>query len=98
MLIKTTSGVELGGASSAPTPAEGIDYVASGTSIRVEYRFVCSLNPGLYFVNAGVSGDVLGENKHLHRIIDAHCFRVFKKLRDNSTGIIDFSCVPEITL
>jgi lipopolysaccharide transport system ATP-binding protein len=98
MLIKTISGVELGGATSDKSSANGIMIVKKGALIHVEYRFTCLLNPGMYFLNAGVSGNVLGEVKHLHRIIDAFCFRVVGDFAGYSTGIIDFACFPEIFL
>ncbi|WP_423305219.1 Wzt carbohydrate-binding domain-containing protein, partial [Ligilactobacillus salivarius] len=50
MLIKTPTGVELGGATSAKQIAEGIGVVSSGSVLSVEYSFVCRLNEGLYFL------------------------------------------------
>lgn len=96
MLIKTISGVELGGATSDKSGKSGLAAVEKGAIIHVEYRFTCLLSPGIYFLNAGVSGNVLAEAKHLHRIIDAFCFRVIHDTSEYSTGIIDFSCFPEI--
>jgi len=98
MLIKTISGVELGGATSDKLASSELIVVNKGTLIHVEYRFTCLLNPGLYFLNAGVSGNILGEVKYLHRIIDAFCFRVVGDIAGYSTGIIDFACFPEIFL
>ena len=97
MLIKTTSGIELGGATSDRSAANGLTIVKQGDSIRVEYQFRCLLNAGLYFLNAGVSGDREGGNMHLHRIIDACCFRVMDDADGHGTGVVDFSCFPEIT-
>jgi lipopolysaccharide transport system ATP-binding protein len=96
MLIKTTSGIELGGATSDRTAVNGIAIVNQGDSIRVEYQFKCLLNAGLYFLNAGVSGDRHGSNMHLHRVIDACCFRVLNDTDGHMTGIVDFACFPEI--
>ena len=96
MLIKTISGVELGGATSDKSGIRGLAAVNKGAAIHVEFRFTCLLSPGIYFLNAGVYGNVFGESKHLHRIIDAFCFRVVHNTSGNITGIVDFSCYPEI--
>jgi lipopolysaccharide transport system ATP-binding protein len=96
MLIKTVSGVELGGATSDRSATNGLTVVTPGCSIRVEYQFRCSLNAGMYFINAGVSGDRDGAVMYLHRIIDAFCFRVLDDSLGNVTGVVDFSCFPEI--
>jgi len=98
MLIKTISGMELGGATSDRTATNGIAVVKKGSLIFVEYQFICSLTTGMYFLNAGVAGNINGEIKYLHRIIDAICFRVVSEPTEYSTGIVDFSCFPEIIL
>lgn len=98
MLIKTTSGVELGGGVSANSPRESLAYVGAGSSYRVEFRFRCALNPGVYFLNAGVVGDVDGSETYLHRLIDIAMFRVQPDTGNLATGIVDFGCYPEIEL
>lgn len=98
MLIKTISGVELGGGVSASTPRDSISVISAGSEYRVEFRFRCSLNPGVYFLNAGVVGDVDGSETYLHRLVDIAMFRVHP-IKDNvATGIVDFDCFPEIEL
>ncbi|WP_434997448.1 ABC transporter ATP-binding protein [Vibrio scophthalmi] len=96
MLIKTVSGVELGGGTSDKSASNGLKLINDGEYIRIEYKFTCSLNAGLYFTNAGVLGSISGELKYLHRITDALCFRVVEDTSGYSTGTIDFSCTPEI--
>ena len=98
MLIKTPTGVELGGATSAKQVAEGIGVVSSGSVLSVEYSFVCRLNEGLYFLNAGVSGDCGEGFHHLHRVVDALCFRVSAESKQFGLGLVDFSCAPEWSL
>lgn len=98
MLIKTTSGVELGGGTSANSPRESLPYVEAGSSYCVEFRFRCALNPSVYFLNAGVVGDVDGRETYLHRLIDIAMFRVIPGTDNLSTGIVDFGCYPELTL
>jgi len=98
MLIKTTSGVELGGAASASSVKESLAYVEGGSTYQVEFRFHCLLNPGVYFLNAGVVGEVNGNETYLHRLIDIAMFRVQPDEERLATGIVDFGCYPEFHL
>ncbi len=94
MLIKTTTGLELGGAVSAAA-GQGIPYQAPGTTVRVEFRFTCSLNPGSYFLNAGVTGNRHETEIYLHRVLDVCMFKVMPISQNTATAIIDFDCVAE---
>ncbi|MEQ1528580.1 MAG: Wzt carbohydrate-binding domain-containing protein, partial [Methylococcales bacterium] len=96
MLIKTTSGVELGGCASAASARTSLAYIETGTVYRVEYRFRCALNPGVYFLNAGVVGDINGNETFLHRLVDVAMFRVLTEMNNLATGIVDFDCYPEL--
>lgn len=96
MLIKTTSGVELGGATTDRSLTNGLAVVEQGDSVRVEFQFNCRLNAGMFFLNAGVSGEFQGEVRHLHRVIDAVCFRVMDDASGYLTGVVDFACFPEV--
>ncbi|HCF0111826.1 TPA: ABC transporter ATP-binding protein [Pseudomonas aeruginosa] len=96
MLIKTTSGVELGGAVSAASNRKSLPFVTGGSVYEVEFAFVCRLNSGVYFLNAGVVGDLNGSETYLHRLIDVAMFRVNSELASLGTGIVDFNCVPKI--
>jgi lipopolysaccharide transport system ATP-binding protein len=98
MLVKTTSGLELGGGSSANSPRDALTYVEKGSIYRVEFSFKCALNPGVYFLNAGVLGDLAGSETFMHRWIDVAMFRVLPDEENLATGIVDFSCNPELTL
>jgi lipopolysaccharide transport system ATP-binding protein len=95
MLIKTVSGVELGGGASA---RDRLAYVEVGSTYRVEFLFQCSLNPGVYFLNSGVMGGGEGGETYLHRLIDIAMFRVQADSGSLATGIVDFGCNPEIEL
>ncbi|MDH1281218.1 ABC transporter ATP-binding protein [Pseudomonas chengduensis] len=98
MMIKTLAGVELGGAASALSLQDAITYVAQGTVVRVEFAFQCNLNPGTYFLNAGVLG-ITGESEtYLHRLLDACLFRVLPVADNTATGLVDFKCVPDFTI
>lgn len=98
MLIKTTSGVELGGGASANSSRESLVCIEAGSIYRVEFRFRCALNPGVYFLNAGVIGDVGGTETFLHRLVDVAMFRVHSDIQNLGTGIVDFGCYPELEL
>ncbi len=98
MLIKTVSGVELGGGVSAISPTEKLQYVKTGTVYHVEFRFRCMLNSGIYFLNAGVMGDIHETEGYLHRLIDSAMFRVIPDDHCYTTAIVDFGCYPEIQL
>jgi len=98
MLIKTTSGVELGGAESAKSPRDSLAYIEKGITYRVEFRFRCTLNSDVYFLNAGVLGDVDGSLTYLHRLIDTAIFRVLPEAENLATAIVDFGCYSELEI
>jgi len=91
MLIKTVSGFELGGAASAPHLRHDVEYQKPQTA-QIEFQFNCNLNPGTYFLNAGVTGTIGKEDIYLHRLLDACVFKVMPVEDDKVTGIIDFCC------
>ena len=99
MLIKTISGVELGGAVSAISPAKSVPFVQSGESYQIEFRFNANLNPGCYFMNAGVLGRLDNQlEQYLCRVLDAKMFRILSDDNSCATATVDFGCVPEIQL
>jgi lipopolysaccharide transport system ATP-binding protein len=98
MLIKTISGLELGGGVSASSNHLGLTVVEAETVYSVEFEFCCRLNPGVYFMNAGVSAQVNGYDTYLHRLVDAAMFRVRAEDENLATVIIDFSCAPTFKL
>jgi lipopolysaccharide transport system ATP-binding protein len=98
MLIKTTSGLELGGGVSASSARDGLEYVEAGTICSVEFQFRCNLTQGVYFLNAGVVGGSDSSETYLHRLIDIAMFRVLPESESYTTGIVDFGCYPKIEL
>ncbi len=99
MLIKTTSGVELGGGLSASSMASAIPFVEAGNRFRVEFRFNTNLNTGVYFMNAGVVGQSGKEaDGYLHRLVDIAMFRILPDGDSYATAMVDFGCVPEIEM
>ncbi|MBO1350582.1 MAG: ABC transporter ATP-binding protein [Hormoscilla sp. GUM202] len=97
MLIKTVSGLELGGASFSPSFHDIMDFEAEQV-VTVKFRFHCLLHPGVYFLNAGVSGMVDGEFVYLARCIDAAIFRVKSEQKLCGNGTIDFNIQPSLSL
>lgn len=73
-------------------------YLAPGALVSVEFRFTCNLNPGLYFLNARVTGSHSDEETYLHRVLDLCMFKVMPVSENTATAIIDFNCVAEIEL
>lgn len=99
MLIKTSTGMPLGGGLSASTLTDAILVIRPGTQFSVDYSFECHLNPGVYFLNAGVFGcDESGEEVVLHRKADVLAFRVLPVPGNRATEIVDFGfeCTAQI--
>ena len=96
MLIKTLTGLELGGAISHPN-GEHIKYVDKSLTINVEFMFSCLLTPGVYFLNAGVQGFIDGKDGYLDRIIDAVMFKVLFEKELLCTATVDFKITPKFT-
>lgn len=99
MLIKNMKGLPICGTMSEPGVPDGRD-VAAGQVAKVRFEFECLLNPGVYFVNAGVFGvEELGQPETvLHRIVDAVAFRVLPIVDNTSTELIDFNCASVVQL
>lgn len=98
MLIKSTSGVQLGGGVSSNSLKNSLPYVKMGACYRIEFHFRCSLNPGIYFLNAGVLGADSADDTYLHRVLDAATFRVLPEDGCLTTGWVDFGCYSEVEL
>jgi len=100
-LVRTVAGIELAGASTALV-GKVIDLVHAGDGWDVRHAFVCRLLPGTYFVNAGVSAQLGGERRFLHRLVDACMFRVLPEGRQLTTGLVDLdfasSFAPAVNL
>ena len=98
MLIKTTSGFGIGGATTAYSRALKMPHVASGSIVQVRFEFDCRLLPGTYFLNAGVSGAGDGHVRFLHRVLDGLAFRVAPAPELIATELVDFNIRPTITV
>jgi lipopolysaccharide transport system ATP-binding protein len=98
MLIKTLSGFELGGAS-LHGYTKSVDYIKGQQTVRIQFKFKCLLNPGVYFLNAGVVGMSDDHLTYLARCIDVAMFRV-QHCTDHScgTGVVDLLIEPSLTV
>lgn len=95
MLIKTVSGLELGGAS-IPLAYLGISHVSAGTVLTVEFVFQANLVAGTYFLNAGVLGVVDGIEVYLDRKVDLGVFKVLHDAGSLVTALVDFHVAAHV--
>ncbi|HEX2526394.1 MAG TPA: ABC transporter ATP-binding protein [Geminicoccus sp.] len=95
MVLKTITGFEIGGMGSHEV-AESEPYIAGGSRVRVTFWFRNLLRPGIYFANAGAYSATMENREVLHRIIDAHMFRVVAapSMRWTLSGVVDVSVAP----
>jgi lipopolysaccharide transport system ATP-binding protein len=97
MLIKTMTGLELGGSVSG-LPQDSIPLVEAGQTVEARLRFRCLLDGGTYFFNAGVLARIAEEETYIDRLIDATMFRVMPQPERLATGFIDFCVASKTTL
>lgn len=97
MLIKTVSGFELAGATLYATAAD-LDQIVANSTIEVKFKFKCLLNPGVYFLNAGVMGIIDQELTYMARCIDIAMFRVQPCQNSCGTAIVDLLIEPSLTV
>ncbi len=91
-LIRTRSGLDLGGAWSAILPQDCIQAVAAGDAADVEFEFECRLHPGDYQISLSVFARDGRLEYALHGLIGAIAFRVEEISDDRSALHVDFSC------
>jgi len=96
MMIKTTSGLELGGGTYPETGSLDREF-AVGERVRVRFEFRCQLFAGMYFLNAGLMGEVDGTDSYLHRLVDAVAFRVQPDVSGKHSMYVDFDVQPTVT-
>lgn len=86
MLIKTRTGVEAAG-SVLHLAEHGKPAVKAGETLTLDFAFTCRLFPGQYFLNCGVMAEVDGEERYLHRLVDAFLLPVVNPTKRNATGL-----------
>lgn len=97
MLLKTLTGLELGGASSSAPGTPTLALAPAGVEVEVAFDFTCNLAAGVYFLNAGVGADMDGGETYIHRVVDAAMFRVAPEAEDRMTGVVDFGISARVT-
>ena len=95
MMIKSLTGVELGGHSTGREDRL-LPTAEAGKRLTARFEFECDLLPGVYFMNAGVSGILGGEWGYLHRLVDAYLFRVQDEIDLHRSGFVDFGIQAQI--
>ena len=95
-LICTPSGLVLGGAGTSLDSAEQLPTVSCSDVVVVEFSFECHLNPGTYFLTAGVSGVLGGERRFLHRVVDSCMFKVFSDEGVINTGYVNLNPIIKV--
>jgi lipopolysaccharide transport system ATP-binding protein len=96
-LIKNITGFPICGTLSEAAMQDGVMVERAGACATVEFSFDCMLNPGIYFVNAGVFGVEEEAETLLHRVADAIAFRVLPVEENKSTELVDFNVEPQVT-
>ena len=87
MFIKTTSGVKLGGGTSAYNFRRSSKEVKADATTRVKFRFQCDLN-------TGVVGTTDETECFFHRLVDMAMLIVIPGLESLSAGIVDSGYLP----
>jgi lipopolysaccharide transport system ATP-binding protein len=95
MMIKTITGVEVGGAVTTRFN-EAVPIVEANSLFRASFRFTCLVGPGTYFLNAGVLGTFGDAEDYLDRHIDVAMFRVMADPKRLATGLVDLNVVPAL--
>lgn len=85
--LKTRTGIEVSGATLSLSD-HAIKRAMPGDKVAVTFRFTCHLALGVYFLNCGVRASVDGEDKYLHRMVDALALQVLapKKRKGLNVG------------
>ncbi len=70
VLLKNRTGVEVS-AATVLLAEQGVKSLKAGDVVEVQFDFTCHLNPAAYFLNCGARAQVDGEDRYLHRKVDA---------------------------
>lgn len=98
MMIRSMTGVEVGGAASS-IPQAAVPLVAAGEELVARFSFRCLLHPGVYFLNAGVLAAIGEGEEYVDRRIDVVMFRVMPSLTRLATGFVDLlDGTPEVNI
>lgn len=94
MMIRTVDGYGIGGAATDFERALRLARADAGSRYRARFDLRWSLTAGVYFLNAGVTGQHDGNHAYSHRLLDALAVRVLPPLQQIATGLVDFDPKP----
>lgn len=98
MMIKTISGLNIGGKLTHP-PQSGKGFnPKAGDMIDIYSRFVCTLLPETYFITVGCWGKPVGQEEEtvLHKLLDAVMFKVLPDGALSESGIVDLGIETKV--
>jgi lipopolysaccharide transport system ATP-binding protein len=95
MMIKTTTGFELGGAATAAAGCSEL-IVVPGQQLLVRFQFRALLAPGVYFLNAGVTAHDVDGEIYMDRLVDAAMLRIMPDRLRTATGCVNFDVTSEL--
>ncbi|MDA4846556.1 ABC transporter ATP-binding protein [Hoeflea poritis] len=98
MMIKSLQGLEIGGGATDFKKDLVLETAEAGTSYRVRFDLRWPLNPGTYFLNAGVTGSTGENHDYAHRQLDAYAVRILPVAEAVATGYVDFDARPDYEL
>ncbi len=96
MLIKTISGVELGGMMTDP-PGKGFEVIEAGTRVEAQFAFRANLAPGTYFLNAGATAIFPEGDTFVDRWVDAALFKILPDDDQRVWSYVDFMVEPRLS-
>ena len=76
LAFKTQQGLAISYSGGLHNLQQHLAQVDAGEKVRVDYRFVCALLPGTYFIDVGVIGFHQNQHVYLSRLSDASVFKV----------------------
>ena len=98
MLIKSVTGFPICGNLDEASILDGAMIECAGKYAVVNFMFDCLLNPGTYFMNAGVFGSLDEGETLLHRLADIIAFRVLPIDSNKSTELVHFNCESVVVI
>ncbi len=90
---KNLTGLPLSGAATHPV-GEGFERHEAGSVVEVDFPFQCLFNPGTYFLDCAVRGELEEVDALIHGITDVLMFKVQPTPRQHRNGYIDTSGHP----
>ena len=94
--IKTLKGIIISGTRYPLEKDKYVKEIPGNSSHLVEWKFHCSLLPGDYVIDVGVTSFHSGEREVLFSVFDALLFKVQEELNENRWGIVSLKHDPVV--